>query len=388
MINKCNVCYTDVGGGYKSFLKNLIGLGDYNQEICQCPNCGFIFVKNPLTQEQLDEQYKNFSKYEFDGKETSVSKAYMMRCIEQKSFIENSLNINGESFKSILEIGAASGANLSLYKDKYSLGVEPSKWNCDNAKKTYKIEMFAGTFNEYMQSSSKKTFDMIFLSHTLEHIVNPCDFVKQCSRINEKFFFIEVPSFDYKLKDEPYGMFTDEHVNMFTFESLQNLMTVCGYELLNAEIPFDVGAVAPSGYPSLRTLWKKSVTQKKIEPILSSKLLFNEYLNWSAYELNNIQKKINEISSTAKVALWGIGNTAARILGSTSLEKKNIVRCYDSDKRKHGLSFMGIKVSAFDDADVKNGAIDTIVITTCTAQKTLLRILNPYNLNIITLFNV
>ena len=119
--------------------------------------------------------------------------------------------------------------------------------------------MFAGTFDEYMKNFSQKCFDMIFLSHTLEHIVNPCDFVKQCSKINSKYFFMEVPSFHYKLKDEPYGMLTDEHVNMFTFESLQNLMTVCGYELLNAEIPFDIGNVAPSGYPSLRTLWKKTV---------------------------------------------------------------------------------------------------------------------------------
>ncbi len=378
------------GGGYNSLLKELIGLGDYTQEICQCKNCGFIFVKNPLTQEQLDEQYKNFSKYEFDSKEVSVSKTYMNRCVEQKSFIENSLKANNEVFESILEIGAASGANLSLYKDKYALGVEPSKWNCDNAMKNYGVEMFAGTFEEYMNSAVQKKFDMIFLSHTLEHIVNPCDFVKQCSKINEKYFFIEVPSFDYKLKDEPYGMFTDEHVNMFTFESLQNLMLVCGYELLNAEIPFDIGNIAPSGYPSLRTLWKKSNNQKKYEPVLSSKVLFKEYMKWSERELKNISKRIDEIPSTAKVAVWGIGNTAARLLGSTKLGKKNIVRCYDSDKRKHGLKFAGVEVSTFDKDDIKNGIIDTIIITTCTAQNTLMRILknNSPDIEIVRLFNV
>lgn len=385
---RCNICHTKFKNGKKILFKDLIGLGDYSQEICQCPNCGFIFVKNPLTQEQLDEKYKKFSKYEFDNKDVSISKTYMNRCIEQKSFIENSLYANDESFNSILEIGAASGANLSLYKEKNTFGVEPSKWNCENAKKNYCVEMFAGTFDEYIQTYSQKKYDMIFLSHTLEHIVNPCAFIKQCSKINEKYFFIEVPSFDYKLKDEPYGMFTDEHVNMFTFESLQILMNVCGYEILNAEIPFDTCNVLPSGFPSLRTLWRKSNNPKKYETVLSSKVLFKEYIEWSTKEQKTLKRKIDGIPSTAKVALWGIGNTASRLIGSTKLGKKNIVKCYDSDKRKHGLLFQGIKVCAFNEEDIKNGIIDTVVITTCNAQNTLIGILKPYNVNVVKLFNV
>ena len=50
IIKKCNICHTNVGGGYNSLLKELIGLGDYTQEICQCKNCGFIFVSKDFSQ--------------------------------------------------------------------------------------------------------------------------------------------------------------------------------------------------------------------------------------------------------------------------------------------------------------------------------------------------
>lgn len=389
MITNCNICNTTSRITFKSLLKDLPGIGNYTQEICLCKQCGFIYVKKPLSQEQYDEQYKNFSKYEFDidKKNEHLQKEYLKRCLQQKSFIENSIDLN--SVKSILEIGASSGLNLTFYKDKQVFGVEPSKKNCDNAKKMYSIDMFAGTFAEYIQQYPANKFDLIFLSGTLEHIVNPCDFVKSCSHINNKYFFVDVPTFDYKFKDEPFGMFTDEHVNMFTFESLQNCMNAAGYSIVNADLGFSLGDNIPSGYPALRTIWQKTSKVIQVKPVQSSQQLFKSYLKWSKTQIKAIDKKIKSLSNSSKVALWGIGNTAARLLGHTSLRKKNIVRCYDSDKRKHGCLFAGAEITSFDEKDIKDGVIDTVIITTCTAQKTLQKILKPYQkqINVIILFN-
>ena len=391
MIEKCNICGSEIKkeNVHNSLLKDYVGLNmDYTQEICLCDNCEFIFVRNPLSQEQLDEQYKNFSKYEFESDSVDVKETYKRRCNEQKAFIENSLG--GGIFKNMLEIGAASGFNLSLYSNIDVFGIEPSKWNCDNAKKVFDVDMYSGTFQEYVREFPDEKFDFIFLSHTLEHIVNPSEFIEECSKINNKYFFIEVPSFDYKFRDEPFGMFTDEHVNMFTFESLQNLMNRHGYTLVNAEIPFVIADIIPSGYPAIRTLWEKSSKITVINPVYSTELLFKTYLSWSGEELNKINAKIDSIPDDSNVALWGIGNTASRILGSTNLCEKNIVRVYDGDKRKHGLVFAGSKISAFDSEDIEQGIIDTIVITTCKVQNTLLKILEPYGdkVNIVTLFEV
>lgn len=391
MINKCNICGEEIKEEniYYSLLKDYVGLNiDYTQEICLCHNCGFIFVRNPLSQKQLDEQYKNFSKYEFENNSIDIKETYKRRCYEQKSFIENSLR--NDIFNNLLEIGAASGFNLSLYSDIEVLGVEPSEWNCINAKKIYNVDMYPGTFEEYIQEFSDNKFDLIFLSHTLEHIINPKEFIKKCCEINNKYFFIEVPSFDYKFKDEPFGMFTDEHVNMFTFESLQNLMNNEGYTLINAEIPFFIGDLEPSGFPAIRTLWMKSSKISTNKPVYNTELLFNSYIHWSKSELAKINEKIDLIPNDSNIALWRIGNTASRLLGSTNLGQKNIIRAYDSDTRKHGLMFAGSKISAFNSEDIDNNFVDTIVITTCKVQNLLLDILAPYKdkINIISLFDI
>ncbi len=103
-----------------------------------------------------------------------------------------------------------------------------------------------------------------------------------------------------------------------------------------------------------------------------------------------INEKIDLIPNDSNIALWGIGNTASRLLGSTNLGQKNIIRAYDSDTRKHGLMFAGSKISAFNSEDIDNNFVDTIVITTCKVQNLLLDILAPYKdkINIISLFDI
>lgn len=53
-------------------------------------------------------------------------------------------------------------------------------------------------------------YDLIYLSHVLEHIVDSYHFLESLKEINNQFIFIEAPTFDYKLQDEPYGMFGEE----------------------------------------------------------------------------------------------------------------------------------------------------------------------------------
>lgn len=395
IINKCNICGNTIDvcdRGYTAYFKDSVGLNsDYEQKILLCKNCGFIFVQNPLSEEMLNIRYKNFSKYEFDKKQVVLrdSEEYKRRSNRQKNFIENSLF--NEKYDSVLEIGAATGFNLSLYKDSHTVfGIEPSEANCQNAKSNYGIDMYSGVFSEYIRNFPDKKYDLIFLSHTLEHIVNPFDFIKQCEMINNKYMFIEVPTLDYKFNDEPYGMFTDEHVNIFTFEALQNIMTKNGYSLVNAEIPFYTDQPFPSGCPAICTLWKKTDSIMKWIPTLKAETILREYLKSSEKNMQIIREKIDSISNDSKVALWGIGNTASRILGDSSLLKKNIVRCYDSDIKKHGVKFANVEISSFDAKDIEDNIIDTVVITTYTAQKIISKILEPYGkkLNVVKLFNI
>lgn len=393
MIEKCCICGNKVETKKILPYRDLIGSGVeiYNMHIARCDNCGFIFQQNPFTDEQLENRYKSESKFEFDSNSyiPNGEDNYAKRCKRQKNFIEENISgkPNGGGYESILEIGAASGYNLSLYSDKHRLGIEPSELNCKLAKKNYGVEMFNGMWSEFWASNTGKTFDLIFTSHVLEHIVNPMKFIQECASICNKYMLIEVPCFDIKFIDEPFGMFAEEHVNYFTIQSLSTIMNNTGFKMLNAELVFEPKNRTPNGFPAISSLWEKS---PNVLPIYNSDSCLERYLRENEILLQEINKKINAIPYNEKLALWGIAHHVSMLLANTCLGNKNIVRMYDSDKRKTGFKIMGIPITPFDKADIESGAVDAILITTYTAQRSILRAIEKMNLNckIYTLYDI
>lgn len=73
-------------------------------------------------------------------------------------------------------------------------------------------------------------------------------------------------------------MFCEEHVNMFTLESLQNLMNECGYQLVSADFNINVTSKLPAGSPAMKTIWEKPF-KKKYQFINNSKNILCEYIN-------------------------------------------------------------------------------------------------------------
>ena len=99
MIEKCCICGGKVETKKILPFRDLIGSGVeiYNMHIGRCDNCGFILQQNPLTAEQLENRYKNESKYEFDSADNIFSESddYVGRCRRQKHFIEENIGKRG-----------------------------------------------------------------------------------------------------------------------------------------------------------------------------------------------------------------------------------------------------------------------------------------------------
>ncbi|MBR1736317.1 MAG: class I SAM-dependent methyltransferase [Firmicutes bacterium] len=393
MIKKCCICGNTVDTKFKLDFEDLFGAYGkiYTQYVGLCDECGYIFTQNPFTQEQLDQRYKVFSKVEYDVTEIHTDYNYLTQCQRQKYFISESIDMSG--VKSVFEVGAASGFNLSVYKSDgvACKGVEPSKNNCLSAKYNYDIELFNGTFEEYKNAAEKEKFDLILLSMVLEHIVDPASFIHDCAEINSRYIFIEVPTLDVKPVEEPMGMFCEEHVSIFTLDSLSELMTRAGYRLISAENVYSVYSWLPAGYPSVMTLWEKGVQENRIRMnMFSSKELLEKYIDVSETDLKKINERINEIPNDMKLAVWGIGHHASMLLANTCLSEKNIVRVYDSDKRKHSETFAGITLRAFDKQDIVSGEVEGILLTTYTAQKAIIKYIASQQLDcrIFTLYDI
>lgn len=385
MIDICCICGNVVETKFELNFENLLGAEKeiYCQKVGICKKCGYIFTQNSFTEEQLNNRYKNMSKFEYDTDEYILDFPYKEQCVRQRNFLME--NIDFEKINSVLEIGAASGYNLSLYlvAGKRVMGIEPSEANCRLAQKKYQVEMFQGMFQEYLQLERKNSFDLIILSMTLEHIVNPAKFILDCRQLCDRYFFIEVPTLDIRHKEESMGIFAEEHVSLFTLDSLNVLMNKCGFNLVNVENIYGLNRFLPAGYPSIATIWEKSDSPKPPfrYNLFTSEELIDKYISDSISTLRALDNKIDKIPQAMKLGIWGIGHHASMLLANTSLKSKNIVKVYDSDSRKHSMLFAGIEISSFNKKDVEDGTVEGLLITTYTAQKAIQTYIKKQNIN-------
>jgi len=388
-LQSCCVCGTKTETILELKFIEIFGMAhEYVQKVNICSNCGFIYTQNPFREDVLANRYKKLSKFEFDANSvvTEESASYAKRCYRQYNFIKSAI----DEIASIFEVGCSSGFNLSIYKKDgvEVFGVEPSKNNTTSCKQRYGIDLFNGTFNEYKKSSeNKKQYELVFLSHVLEHIIDPYNFISELAEMNSRYMFIEVPTLDYKFCDEPFGMFAEEHVNYFTFDNLRQLMKCFKYHIVDANIYFGSNTDVPAGFPCISTLWEKN--NKKIcsltsnmPSIMTSRELIVKYIDTSIEKDKKINEIIDNIDNNKRIAVWGTGHHTSRLLGMTGLKDKNIVKFYDSDTRKSGVKYYGRKILPFDPADIKNGDVETILISTYVAQNAIENILINHNINI------
>lgn len=114
IISRCPICEGKIENLYSLDFEDILGMAsEYTQKIGYCPECGFIFTMNPFSAERLSNRYKKESKFEYDAS-TSLQKdslEYITRSKRIKNYIQDRIG----DVNSVLEVGASSGYNLSLY---------------------------------------------------------------------------------------------------------------------------------------------------------------------------------------------------------------------------------------------------------------------------------
>lgn len=357
----------------------VVGIVDkYVQNIFICNNCGFIFTNSYIDYELISNYYRKVSKYEGDGfGKVDESKELMTK--RQFAFISNS----GISYETVLDIGASTGFNLKTFKDngKKVSGVEPSARNKKTAKILYGIDLFNGMYNEFYKKNEDKKFDLIFMSHVLEHTFEPCEIIKKICSQNRKYLYVEVPSFEMQTSAEPFGCFFYEHVNHFTVNSLKYLLEMHGYSAVKISIEFNVANESP-GYPVICSLWEKLGKRDCASVIFDSAFALQKYLECSLRGFDAIKEKIDNINDEKKIAVWGTGSHTSRLVGMTNLMDKNVVKFYDSDTKKHQFKFKGLDICPFDVRDIENGSVDTIIISTFCGEQSIFEYIKSFDVDV------
>ncbi len=109
--------------------------------------------------------------------------------IKYEAFNEEVFKLIPKNGKSLLDIGCGSGGLLKNVKEKYTyerlVGITHSEEESYEVKKMG-AEALVADINSFNFLSLNEKFDVIVLSHVLEHLVNPWDVLERVSKILNK----------------------------------------------------------------------------------------------------------------------------------------------------------------------------------------------------------
>lgn len=153
---------------------------------------------------------------------------------------------------SILDIGCGNGSVIEKIitntQNRNITGIDYNQTSINAIKEKFgdSINLVCDDLFNYLNNNKEIKFDVIVLSHILEHIENPESFLNRISNIS-KYYYIEVPDFEsnnlnlYRKETNTDLIYTDiDHVSEFDRNELEAIITNANLEILEKEYIFGV----------------------------------------------------------------------------------------------------------------------------------------------------
>jgi len=322
-------------------------------DVVACRICGFVFADTPASQADYDRFYADFSKYQdsqtaVGGGGTPCDKARMQFTASKIADTLTDKTIR------ILDLGCGNGGILEALRDLgYSnlTGIDPSAQCVRYLNQELHIDSAQGSLAAMPSHVGK--FDLVILSHVLEHVR---DFQCVVNALNDLvapdgFIYLEVPDgcryVDYLVA--PFQEFNTEHINHFCLQTLSAMAeklqfsTICtGEKILQAEAGWQ--------YPAIFGFFKRAQfgldkTALVPNPALRTKML--EYIDSSAQQMANIDSQIRVYADAGEpLIVWGTGQLTFKLLAQTSLKQAAISAFVDGNPINQGKRLLNHTIVA------------------------------------------
>ena len=231
---KCGLC------GEIFFIEVYCQIDKYGQEVTTvaCKKCGLVQL-NPRKNE--DELANFYSSHYYTGYSLDENKAASSNWLSRKNKIAKDIldavelhkELNGNK---LLDIGSSYGFLIKDAKNRGSevFGIEPSVKQA-NELQCEGFNIFNGTLQDYLDTDYN-FFDIITLSHVLEHVEQPKIFLSNISKLlkPESFICVEVPNISWELEFGRFPYSTHSaHIYYFTPQTLEVLFKTSGYNVVS-----------------------------------------------------------------------------------------------------------------------------------------------------------
>ena len=296
MTNPCNVCHsTDFDE-----LSNVGRDGALRTVICK--NCGLVF-SDPFpidTAEYYQKNYRILYKGTYSPKIKHIYRAANV-AIERYKRLETHL----AGKKKVLEIGSGGGEfSYLLMKKGFDVSaIEPNEGYGNYSKEQYGLNVQIG-FAQNLEFAAE-TFDLITMSHVLEHVDNPTTMLEKLRTWLKPngILALEVPNVK-AVCQSPKSTFHTAHLFNFNPETLALLAKKTGFLVIQSALSKDGGNLTLIAQkteivePALEILGN----YEKVFAIVKNHTIFNHYLSSFPYLrlLGKVRKILNEHRATSK----------------------------------------------------------------------------------------
>ena len=200
-ISKCEICFSS--NFNILFHNDRYGI---KQNTCVCKNCGFIFSNPRMTRDSNKFFYESDlyrSIYEkqcsldiFYSETVKELNTYKPKLPQKPNFKKyysqlyfDFINDEISKYKTVLDIGCGKGKKIIDFNNigKKTSGIELSRIFIE-IHKIFDLDTSYGFIKDVNQK-----YDLIILSHVLEHLTNLKTVIEQLSAITNKYIFIEIP---------------------------------------------------------------------------------------------------------------------------------------------------------------------------------------------------
>jgi SAM-dependent methyltransferase len=292
-----------------------------------CEQCGFLFVSNPPSQASLNVYYakaKTLRRSETDELEKKV-------LADQFSFIQRRANLQPGA--SMLEIGCDAAQFLDHVRDASGL----STYFLELGEEAVRIIEQHGRHKNYLKETPPHV-DVLVMRHTLEHLVEPLQFLQEWRKnisSNGKIF-IEVP--DWTLLTAPTDLPHFEHVNYFSLPSLATLLDRAGFHLEDFEYK-----VTP-GYHTSSNRVLRILAGPKPESQGDRVSATFDHIERNLTRLYVGVSEVFQRNPGKRIAFYAASWTTSDILLNANIDLSKVTAIFDSDPRKQGTLMSGISV--------------------------------------------
>jgi len=256
--------------------------------------------------------------------------------------------------KNLLEIGSNDGTFLKNFNKKKSLGIEPCL-NIANISRKKNLNVISDYWSRNLAKKiSKKygNFDLIYSANTITHIKNLDEVFKAINILLSEngLLIIEDPSLLECIKNNTYDQFYNEHLYVFSYISLSNILKKYDLDIYKIQNVKQHGG-------SIRYFIKKSYKIKKIHSSVS--LQYSKEVKYGLHKLQTYKKFANRVKKSKiklrkifqkilenKKRIIGYGATAkaVTILNYCNINRKNINFFVDTTPEKQGKFIPGVKI--------------------------------------------